>query len=217
MRIAVFTDMNTVNSVYRAFPVTELVDRGHGVTVETRNTAIDERERQALGRCDVAFFYRYTGKAIEQLVRAAAGDGRRGRVGQRRQPQRERPRRRRRANTRGALRDQRLRRELQQMVRLADLVTTPSAALAELYSSWGANAVRVVENYVPKNLERPAPRPHEGIVIGWTAAGEHVHDMQALGVDRLLGELLDRRSRRARAHDRDRPGGWRTNAMSGGR
>ncbi len=52
--------------------------------------------------------------------------------------------------------------------------------------------MRVVENYVPKNLERPSPRPHDGVVVGWTAAGEHVHDMQALAVDRVLGELLDR-------------------------
>ncbi len=77
-------------------------------------------------------------------------------------------------------------------IRLAHVVTTTSPVLAEQYRAWGAAEVQVVENYLPDYYAAP-PRRRErdrSVVIGWTAAGEHAHDLRALDLRVTLERLL---------------------------
>jgi glycosyltransferase involved in cell wall biosynthesis len=76
------------------------------------------------------------------------------------------------------------------MVRLADIVTTPSPRLADKFRELGASHVRVVENFLPGEFRRTQPRQHDGIVIGWTAGLEHQLDYQALRLRETLERLL---------------------------
>ncbi len=73
-----------------------------------------------------------------------------------------------------------------------DLVTTPSGDLADRFEAAGAVHVEVIDNYLPGAFNRVKPRGHEGFVIGWHAASEHMLDVEDLGLRELLRELLDR-------------------------
>ncbi len=95
-------------------------------------------------------------------------------------------------NRRGGLLDQKTFRDAGLMVRAADLVTTPSATLAELYRSWGADRVTVVGNFLPASWSAVPPRPHDGVVIGWVAGEEHRHDLERLRIAETLAALLGR-------------------------
>jgi glycosyltransferase involved in cell wall biosynthesis len=78
-----------------------------------------------------------------------------------------------------------------QMVRRADVVTTPSARLAEMYRRSGATDVRVIENCLPPSFLSAPKRPHDGIVIGWVAAAEHLTDVKRMGIDDVLRRLMN--------------------------
>jgi glycosyltransferase involved in cell wall biosynthesis len=92
---------------------------------------------------------------------------------------------------RGALRSQGIQARIQEMIRLCDVVTTTSEQLADFYRELGAGCVVVVENYLGREFLDARPRPHDGIVIGWTAAMEHRHDFKALGLREPLQRLID--------------------------
>lgn len=72
-----------------------------------------------------------------------------------------------------------------------DLVTTPSEMLAERFRTRGANDVRVIENFIPPEFLRIAPHGRPGFIVGWHASNEHHWDRMKLGVERILGELLE--------------------------
>ena len=77
------------------------------------------------------------------------------------------------------------------MVRVADVVTTPSEVLAAQYREMGATDVRVLENYLPREFAKVRPAKHQGLVIVWVAALEHQTDYQALRLRETLLRLLD--------------------------
>jgi glycosyltransferase involved in cell wall biosynthesis len=80
------------------------------------------------------------------------------------------------------------------MMKLADVVTTPSALLAQLYGSLGARAPQVIENYLPGTFVAPRRVPsHEGTIVGWVAAGEHQRDVERLRLREVFERLLARR------------------------
>jgi hypothetical protein len=57
--------------------------------------------------------------------------------------------------------------EMKRLFGFTDLVTTPSAWLAEKLRDYGAPHVEVIENYVPDEFtQRIAPPPHRGVTIG---------------------------------------------------
>lgn len=92
----------------------------------------------------------------------------------------------------GAMRSQEAVTGVRSMVRLADVVTTPSPVLKEQYEAYGAQHVEIVENYLPDSfVGTEAPRPHIGIRIGWCGAGEHVVDRDELGLKETVGRLLE--------------------------
>lgn len=77
------------------------------------------------------------------------------------------------------------------MLRLADVVTTPSAVLAEQYRARGARDVRVLENFLPAGFLRVRRRKHDGVVIATVAGAEHHVDYERLRIAELLRALLD--------------------------
>jgi hypothetical protein len=194
VRVGLLTDLEMVNSVYRGLPVLQLVRRGHEVVLAWDHARRGPR-LDALHGCDVVHIYRYCDapvrRAAEQLRAAGVGivwdndddltTGPEG-IGE--------P-----ATKRGALRSQQIRSDMIRMMRLAHVVTTPSAVLAEQYHEWGAERVRVVENYLPAEYD-PGPvearRGGNGVTVGWTACGEHRYDLVHLGLRDVLARLLER-------------------------
>jgi hypothetical protein len=79
---------------------------------------------------------------------------------------------------------------------LADLVTTPSQALAERYRAAGAQNVTVIENYLDGDAHHFGRRtPHHGVVVGWVAALEHAADLPHLKIVEALSRLLETHAR----------------------
>ena len=77
-----------------------------------------------------------------------------------------------------------------EIAKTAQLMTTPSAHLADRYRAHGVELVEVIENHVaPEHVGRDRTR-HQGVVIGMVAAGEHADDLKKLKVDRVLQRLL---------------------------
>lgn len=76
-------------------------------------------------------------------------------------------------------------------LRMADLVTTTSEPLAAVYRQAGAANVGVIENYLPGQSLRGRRPKHDGVVIGWTAAAEHVSDRKKLRIDEVLLRILE--------------------------
>jgi glycosyltransferase involved in cell wall biosynthesis len=83
--------------------------------------------------------------------------------------------------------------ELKRVFRLADLVTSPSALLAERMRDWGATRTAVVENHIPDQFLDVDRRPHAGMTIGWVAGLEHQMDAERLPIRAVLQRLLDER------------------------
>jgi len=77
------------------------------------------------------------------------------------------------------------------LMRMADIVTTPSAGLAEHYRESVESEVRVLENYVQPAPPRPQPE-HSQLVVGWVANAEHRADVEPLGLREAMQRLLER-------------------------
>lgn len=78
-----------------------------------------------------------------------------------------------------------------EIVRLANVVTTPSERLAEQFSAAGAAEVRVIENYLPREFPEQRAISHDGVVVAWLAGLEHQLDYQRLRLRETLERLLD--------------------------
>jgi hypothetical protein len=188
MRIASLVPEGIVNAIYRSLiPMQALAHRGHLVHVEERN---EVRDAAPLRSFDVVHFVRFCHPPMERLARHLSAEGvpivwdndddllsassdnpayreRRGLVG----------------------RD--ISRAMTTMMRLADVVTTPSGLLADRYREASGSDVRVLENCLPPTF---APRRIEGrgpwVRIGWVAGGEHKQDAERLRLREVLERLL---------------------------
>ncbi len=78
------------------------------------------------------------------------------------------------------------------LMRLANIVTTPSAGLAQHYRETTGADVRVVENFVRLVAPRSAPREPQQLAVGWVAHVEHQTDIERLRLQDALGRLLER-------------------------
>jgi len=72
-----------------------------------------------------------------------------------------------------------------------DLLTTPSEEIADNFEDAGASNIEVIDNYLPGAFNRVDAEGHDGFVVGWHAASEHALDVEALGLRRILGGLLE--------------------------
>lgn len=79
-----------------------------------------------------------------------------------------------------------------EMVRLADLVTTTNDRLGDIYLAEGARAVVSIPNYLARPNVEARREPHEGLVLGWISWIDHQRDWDALGLEEVVRELLER-------------------------
>jgi glycosyltransferase involved in cell wall biosynthesis len=187
-RITLINDPELVNTNYRAYhPMHVLSRRGHAID---HNTSRTDRIRSAVMRSDVVMIHRFVDREVLDLVRRLrdAGiavlwdndddvlalprsnphyDAYRGRGGH--------------AQLAG----------LSRMLKLADVVTTPSEALASRYRELGAADVRVLENYVRDDFVRRNIGGRDGVVVGWVAGLEHQDDYHALRLREVFHRLLE--------------------------
>jgi glycosyltransferase involved in cell wall biosynthesis len=190
VRIGLLSDPELVNSNYRAYQPLAAVARRGGHEVH-RNFIGRPVPPEVLLRCDVVHIHRMASAETRALARRLREAG----IGiawdndddvaalPRSNPHY------RRLGTRG-------RREMvagvTEMVRLADVVTTPSAVLAARYRALGAADVRVLENQLPREFMGVKPVAHDGVVIACLAGLEHRLDYDELRLRDTLARLLDR-------------------------
>src|SRR5207244_7329732 len=72
---------------------------------------------------------------------------------------------------------------------LARCFTTTNELLAEKYRRAGVERVAVIGNYLAPGVARPRV-PHDGVVIGWIAGGEHRADAARLKIADAIRELV---------------------------
>jgi hypothetical protein len=78
-----------------------------------------------------------------------------------------------------------------QIAKMVNLLTTPSAHLADVYRNEGVERVAVIGNYLTSGDVSVARTRHAGIVIGCTAAVEHSIDLEKLKIGKALQRVLD--------------------------
>lgn len=190
MRIAVVMDDELVNAAYRAVvPFEALAARGHDVSWHPARHGYDVAK---LSACDVVYIHRQFDGPTQRMAKAVRERGvgvwwdndddiralPRGAPGYREI---------------GGMRGERIFAGMVRMMRLADLVSSPSAVLAERYRALGIDPVVVIGNHVPDAFAR-ARRERRGgrLVIGWLAALEHRLDAEALGLRSVLERTCER-------------------------
>jgi glycosyltransferase involved in cell wall biosynthesis len=78
------------------------------------------------------------------------------------------------------------------MTATADVVTTTTQALADLFGKHFDGPIEVIENHLDSSQYARDVRRHDGITIGWVASLEHVADVRMLDVTTILRNVLAR-------------------------
>jgi len=176
LRLAVVTSQRVVNSVYRALPLLALRGRGWDVQLDAEGAQL---AAGGLHEFDVVHVFRYHERTARRAIRALR-DGGAAIVWDNDDD----------LSSPNALRSQQTHAQLVEVLGLAHVVTTTSPLLAEQYRGWGATEAHVVENYLPDYYAAERPQRDGKLTIGWTAAGEHAHDLKALQIRDTLERLL---------------------------
>jgi len=189
VRIGLLSDPELVNSNYRAYQPLAAVARrsGHEVLRNFRDRSLAPDE---LLRCDVVHVHRIAQPDMRALARRLREAGV-GIVWDNDDDVSALPRSNPHYRRLGAAGRRQMVEGTAEMVRLADVVTTPSAALAEKFRDQGAPDVRVLENRLPREFMNVKPVRHDGVVIACLAGLEHRLDYEQLQLRDTLGALLD--------------------------
>lgn len=188
MRIAALSSPTLVNSNYRSYqPMGVLARRGHEVQHNREDQPI---RAEALLKVDVVHVHRIANPEMLSLLESARNAGV-GIVWDNDDDVTAVPRTNPLYAKHGGFKSRERLAELRAAMQLADVVTTPSAVLAEQYRGLGAGDVRVLENFMPSEFTRVRPAKHDGIVIAYLAALEHQVDYQQLGLRDTFGRLLE--------------------------
>lgn len=190
MRIASIMLENQLSALYRSLiPMQALAHRGHTVHIEERDEIVNP---EPLFEFDVVHILRGSGGSLRRLARRLKDAGVavvwNDDVDITTLPEHhpEYPHI-------GGIRGQALVNQATSMMKLADVVITPNAALAERYRAMSGADVRVLGNHLPPMFVRPERvMPHNGVTIGWVATYEHLDDFERLGVRAALEKLLIR-------------------------
>jgi hypothetical protein len=193
VKIAYLVDQRTGNGFYRGIgPMTALEQlRGH--SVRALSTDEDVPPIAAVRDVDVLHIHRYCDERAERLAREAKAHGAAvvwdddddvGSISKRNQAYRKI----------GGVHSERRLVRMRRIFRLADLVTAPSAMLADRLREAGASHAAVIENQLPDQFLDVERRPHQGLTIGWIAALEHQFDVESLPIRGVLQRLLDERA-----------------------
>ena len=190
MRIASLVPERTVPSIYRSIvPMQALAHRGHSVHVEESD---DFPEPTTLLDFDLVHVMRICHPLMPRLIRrlqqrgvAVVWDNDDARVAIVREPTR--------VSGQDGLAAQRFYATMRGITNAANLVTTPSPALAELHAEASGREVRILPNLLPPTFARPERvMPHSGIRIGWHAMPHHAESFAALEMRAMLEHLLAR-------------------------
>jgi glycosyltransferase involved in cell wall biosynthesis len=190
MRITIVSDLTLVNANYRAYqPMRELLSRGHDVRC---NQPGEPRVSIARAlRSDVLYVYRFVDDEVLSLARHCREAGI-AVVWDNDDDLAVVPRSHPRHRRLGGINAQHTLVRTRRMLQLADIVTTPSQFLVERFRALGARDVRLVENFLARELIGIKPRKHDDVVIGWIAGLEHQLDYQSLRLREAFERLLDR-------------------------
>jgi glycosyltransferase involved in cell wall biosynthesis len=190
MRIASLVPERTVESIYRSIvPMQALAHRGHSVHVEERN---EIRDAAALLDYDAVQVMRICHPLMVRLTRrlrqhgvAVVWDNDDQRVAVLEEEAK--------APGQDGLAAQRFFASMRSMASIADVVTTPSEALARLHAADSRREVHILPNHLPPTFKRPERvMPHEGVHFGWLAKSDHLASFEALRMRETLEHLLAR-------------------------
>ncbi len=189
MRIMPLCNPELVNSNYRSHQPLAAVARrgGHELLPNAAGRALDPR---ALRSCDVVHVHRAASAEAVALARRLREDGI-GIVWDNDDDVAALPRSNPHHARLGAAGRRAMVAGTAEMVRLAHVVTTPSAVLAARYRELGATDVRVLENHLPHEFMGVKPIAHDGVVIACLAGLEHRVDYDRLGMREALARVLD--------------------------
>lgn len=189
MRIALIASGDGANARYRVFgPAQALAERGHRVFA---SVFADMRDPNVLFDFDVVLGWRMHDEFFSRIARGMsernigfvwdnddnflALEGRGRHVQFMKSP-----------------RGRRVLTDMQALMRIANIVTTPSAGLAGHYRELIETDVRVVENYVAPIDARSTPSKPQRLTVGWVANKEHETDIERLGLRDAMERLLER-------------------------
>jgi glycosyltransferase involved in cell wall biosynthesis len=190
LKIAFVADPRSPNAWYRGIgPMVALMQRGHEVRQVLRLDG-DFRAELVAG-CDVLHIHRQWDERTLNAVRHAKEAGiavvwdndddmtavPKGNVGYKEF---------------GGLSGERVRAAVGRLLAWSDLVSTPSALLAERFREQGAQHVLQLENYVRDEVLRMRRVPDgDEVVFGWVAGLEHHLDIERLPIRDAIQRLLD--------------------------
>lgn len=189
MRISYVADTNSVNSNYRAYqPMQALEAKGYDVSWNRAGEAPFAPVR--LAGTDVVHIHRFLGGDSQRAVELLRAQGV-GIVWDNDDDIANIPRTNPHYAKFGGARRTAFARTIEAMLRTVDVVTTPSAVLAQRFREAGAAEVRVIENHLPDAFPGTSVRRGDGVTLAWLAGLEHQVDYQRLRLQETLLRLLD--------------------------
>jgi hypothetical protein len=190
MRITLVSDPELVNSNYRTYQPMQVLSRlGHDVRYNRVGEPIVDLT--TLLSSDVVHVHRYWTHDMQRIVEQARAAGV-GIIWDNDDDVTAVPRSNPLYKHWGGAKRPRVVAGIQRMVQLADIVSTPSAVLAEQYRAGGARDVRIHENFLPVEWGKIARPKHDGVVVAWLAGLEHQLDYDRLRLRDTLLRLLER-------------------------
>jgi glycosyltransferase involved in cell wall biosynthesis len=179
------------NAIYRSIGPADVLARLRNDVLKVGHGADGRIDPAGLFGCDVVHFYRSSHAEAQRLAAKLQAAGVAIVWDNDDDPRLIPP------ETRGRIKT--TKREIEQefanqlkMLRRADVVTTTSERLAELYRQSGARKVVRIENYLLPWQRSSRRRSHDGLTIGWVAGFEHRADAMALGISDVLSRVLER-------------------------
>jgi hypothetical protein len=196
MKIGIIVKATIANASYRAlFPAVVLGERGHEVVL-AKVTDDGKLPVDRLLRCDVVHVYRCLDQAavlktIDELRRRGIAvtwdDDDDVRLVPPESPGSK--------QVFSPIKVERSLRRQSAMLSKVDLVTTTTQPLANLFRSRFDGPIEIIENYLSADQYTRGRAMHEGIVIGWVASGEHVAEVERLGLTPMLRNVMARDER----------------------
>lgn len=186
MRLGLVSEAKSPNAFYRAIgPLTAMEGRGHEVIWPASDEGTGDPRQ--LATCDVVHVYRRaddeTRRMLSKLMRSGVpitydNDDDSTAAPKQSPVYREV----------GGFKGQRIFLATVQVARWAGLFTTTSDVLAEKYRRAGVERIQVIGNYLMAE-SFGSRRRHDGIVVGWVAAGEHREDAARIEIADALRRL----------------------------